>query len=121
MDERGIPDTDRIEEFGVQMAPKKRELRKAQRATSDYAVQQVLKMLGGIGVLAVGLGPLESSKGVPSKHTAITKQLVTQHEDTPLAESIARIGLAQVKSQESPANYKPMEESPAFPANRARH
>ncbi|ORZ16718.1 hypothetical protein BCR41DRAFT_353007 [Lobosporangium transversale] len=87
MDERRIPDTDRIKEFGcasrvlrVQMAPKKKkwDLRKAQRATFDYAVQRVLKMLGEKGVLVVGLGSFESSKGVPSKHTTITRHLVTQ-------------------------------------------
>ncbi|ORZ26284.1 hypothetical protein BCR41DRAFT_348054, partial [Lobosporangium transversale] len=50
----------------------------AQRATFDYAVQRVLKMLGEKGVLVVGLGSFESSKGVPSKHTAITRHLVTQ-------------------------------------------
>ncbi|ORZ21924.1 hypothetical protein BCR41DRAFT_350238 [Lobosporangium transversale] len=32
----------------------------------------------GKGVLFVGLGSVESSKGVPSKHTAITRHLVTQ-------------------------------------------
>ncbi|ORZ16775.1 hypothetical protein BCR41DRAFT_353162 [Lobosporangium transversale] len=50
----------------------------AQRATFDYVVQRVLKMLGEKGVLVVGLGSFESSKGVPSKHTAITRHLVTQ-------------------------------------------
>ncbi|ORZ15531.1 hypothetical protein BCR41DRAFT_354045, partial [Lobosporangium transversale] len=57
---------------------KKWDLRKAQRATFGYAVQRVLKMLGDKGVLVVGLGSFESSKGVPSKHTAITRHLVTQ-------------------------------------------
>ncbi|ORZ14420.1 hypothetical protein BCR41DRAFT_354842 [Lobosporangium transversale] len=33
---------------------------------------------GKKGVLVVGLGSFESSKGVPSKHTAITRHLVTQ-------------------------------------------
>ncbi|ORZ04290.1 hypothetical protein BCR41DRAFT_362849, partial [Lobosporangium transversale] len=46
--------------------------------TFGYAVQRVLKMLGDKGVLVVGLGSFESSKGVPSKHTAITRHLVTQ-------------------------------------------
>ncbi|ORZ14386.1 hypothetical protein BCR41DRAFT_354788 [Lobosporangium transversale] len=63
----------------LDMAPEKKwDLRKAQRATFDYAVQRVLKMLGDKGVLVVGLGSFESSKGVPSKHTAITRHLVTQ-------------------------------------------
>ncbi|ORZ09686.1 hypothetical protein BCR41DRAFT_388215 [Lobosporangium transversale] len=46
---------------------KKWDLRKAQRATFDYVVQRVLKMFGEKGVLVVGLGSFESSKGVPSK------------------------------------------------------
>ncbi|ORZ11289.1 hypothetical protein BCR41DRAFT_356977 [Lobosporangium transversale] len=57
---------------------KKWDLRKAQRVTFDYGVQRVLKMLGEKGVLVVGLGSFESSKGVPSKHTAITRHLVTR-------------------------------------------
>ncbi|ORZ27894.1 hypothetical protein BCR41DRAFT_392352 [Lobosporangium transversale] len=36
------------------------------------------------------------------------------------AENIARIGLAQIERQESPAKYKPPEESPAPAAKRAR-
>ncbi|ORZ27102.1 hypothetical protein BCR41DRAFT_347427 [Lobosporangium transversale] len=34
--------------------------------------------LRGTAILVVGLGSFESSKGVPSKHTAITRHLVTQ-------------------------------------------
>ncbi|ORZ14975.1 hypothetical protein BCR41DRAFT_354423 [Lobosporangium transversale] len=41
-------------------------------------LDRVLKMLGEKGVFVVGLGSFESSKGVPSKHTAITRHLVTQ-------------------------------------------
>ncbi|ORZ26622.1 hypothetical protein BCR41DRAFT_347648 [Lobosporangium transversale] len=63
----------------LDVAPEKKwDLRKAQRATFDYAVQRVLKILGGKGVLVVGLGSFESSKRVPSKHTAITRHLITQ-------------------------------------------
>ncbi|ORZ22893.1 hypothetical protein BCR41DRAFT_349856, partial [Lobosporangium transversale] len=102
--------------------------------TSDYAVQRVLKILGEKGVLVIGLGSYESSKGVPSKHTAITRHFVTQavysrskycrackvffDRDAVGAENIARIGLAQIERQERPAKYKPMEESPAPAAER---
>ncbi|ORZ13364.1 hypothetical protein BCR41DRAFT_397177 [Lobosporangium transversale] len=87
----------------------------------------------------VGLGSFESSKGVPSKHTAITRHLVTQlleavnlrfnycrackvffDRDAVGAENIARIGPAQIERQERPAKYKPSEESPAPGAKRAR-
>ncbi|ORZ09032.1 hypothetical protein BCR41DRAFT_358766, partial [Lobosporangium transversale] len=112
--------------------------------TFNYVVQRVLKMLGEKGVLVVGLGSFESSKGVPSKHTAITRHLATQvkarghfaavyprskycrackaffDRDAVGAENIARIGLAQIERQERPAKYKPTEESPAPAAKRAR-
>ncbi|ORZ11721.1 hypothetical protein BCR41DRAFT_356821 [Lobosporangium transversale] len=120
---------------------KKWDLRKAQRATFDYAVQRVLKMLGDKGVLVVGLGSFESSKGVPSKHTAITRHLVTQvkarghfavgaHEfytsarcPRPLCDSFLETVYPRSKycgHTREPAKYKPTEESPAPAAKRAR-
>ncbi|KAF9940328.1 hypothetical protein BGZ65_007482 [Modicella reniformis] len=58
------------------------DLRKAQRATFDHVVQRVLRMLGLNGILVIGLGSFESSKGVPSsKHTAIMRHLIIQCEN----------------------------------------
>lgn len=58
------------------------DLKKAQTATYDYVVQRLLKMMRGQqdqqAVLSVGLGSFTSRTGMPSKHTAILKHVVTR-------------------------------------------
>ncbi|ORZ21957.1 hypothetical protein BCR41DRAFT_420858 [Lobosporangium transversale] len=147
-------DTDRINEFGcasrvlrIQMASEKK-MGPTKGSTSYVRLRGTASVEDAWdkGVLVVGLGSFESSKGVPSKHTAITRHLVTQRptlcdsfletvyprskycrackvffdRDAVGAENIARIGLAQIERQERPAKYKPTEESPAPAAKRAR-
>ncbi|ORZ19175.1 hypothetical protein BCR41DRAFT_351678, partial [Lobosporangium transversale] len=110
---------------------KKWNLREVQRATFDYAVQRVLKMLGEKGMLVVGLGPFERShrfytsarcprplcdsflETVYPRSKCCRACKVSFDRDAIGAENIARIGLAQIERQERPAKYKLTEDSSA--------
>ncbi|ORZ05169.1 hypothetical protein BCR41DRAFT_362042, partial [Lobosporangium transversale] len=122
---------------------KKWDLRKVQRAMFDYAVQREFSKHSAItrhlvtqvkarGHFAVGAHEFYTSARCPrrlcdsfletvyprSKYCRTCK--VFFDRDAVGAENIARIGLAQIERQESPAKYKPTEESPAPAAKRAR-